>query len=110
MGRHVGAYEGNKKVASTGRRCSNGNIKMKTNLKIPCSPLQVKLLRFIKAYTAKHRYAPSVQEMADGCGWKSKSAPARILNQLVDLKLITRSSGRMRTVALTKAGEAGGKP
>lgn len=65
---------------------------------------QAQLLAFIKDYIARYGVAPTVQEMVDGMGGKSKSPTAVMLRKLEERGHIRRMPDRARAVEIVERG------
>lgn len=50
---------------------------------------QEKIYDFIVQYTTEHLYSPSVQDICDGTGYKSKSSVFEHLRKLEDIGVIS---------------------
>lgn len=68
---------------------------------------QKQLLDFIKARLAETGVCPSMQEMADAMGLKSKSGIHRLIVTLEEAGHIARLPYRARSLALPGEGEGG---
>lgn len=53
---------------------------------------------FIKKFMLENQYAPSVDEIAAGLGYKSKSTVANLLSSLRKKGMITWEDGKSRTI------------
>lgn len=60
-----------------------------------------KVLAYIKEYTKRIGYPPTLQEIADGCGIGSKSTVSYYLNQLQGEGAIHRRRGVPRSITVT---------
>ncbi len=67
-----------------------------------------KILRFIKEFRYDKGYAPTIREIARGCGVKSTSVVEYHLNHLEQAGLIARDRERFRSLRVT--GETGERP
>ena len=50
--------------------------------KMPLTPKQHKVLKYLKSYHSKHEYMPSYREIAEGLGFKSTNSVFHLLNKL----------------------------
>lgn len=57
-------------------------------------------MTFIKGFIGQHGYSPSLREICDNCGISSTSIANQELSRLVQMGLLTRVSGKPRTLAL----------
>lgn len=62
------------------------------------------IFRFIRDYLATHPWAPTLQEIADGCGFAWASSIIRHLDHLEAWGLIVREPGKARSIGLTEKG------
>lgn len=62
-------------------------------------------LGFIESYLAENGVTPSMQEMTDHLGLRSKSSVDRILTSLEDRGFIRRLYRRARSIELLKTGQ-----
>jgi len=69
-------------------------------IKVPMTPLMMKLLNFIKKYVKKNKYYPTYQEMADALEFKSKNSVTVLINKLEQRKEIKRLKGYRRNIEL----------
>jgi repressor LexA len=74
---------------------------------MPLTKIQNKIVAFIRNFSHKHGYAPTVREIQQHCGFKSPRAAAYHLEVLEEQGVISRSS-KARTVRL--ASEQGAVP
>ncbi len=65
----------------------------------------VAIFEFIREYLAEHPWAPTLQEIADGCGLAWPSSVIRHLDHLESWGLIIRLPGKARNIALTDKGQ-----
>jgi DNA-binding MarR family transcriptional regulator len=72
------------------------------------NPSLDQVLRWVHAFIAKNRYSPSIEEIAQGCGYKSTSSVQMHLLRLEARGYVTRQHGSrvVRSLALTEQGEA----
>ncbi|MCC2254606.1 LexA family transcriptional regulator [Ruminococcus sp. CLA-AA-H200] len=64
------------------------------------------ILSFIGKYMDKHGYAPSIEEIGEGCGLKSKSTVHNYLKQMfADGTLETESPGCPRAFRISSVAE-----
>lgn len=68
------------------------------------TPTQQKMLNFIQSFSEKHRFAPSLKEIAKAMGFSetSKSLVSRYMQELQKLGFIERPEGRYRTITMKK--------
>lgn len=66
------------------------------------TPRQGDLLRFIEAYGDEHSYAPTLAEMAEALGLRSKSDVHRILGALEERGCVRRLPNRARAIELLR--------
>ncbi len=66
---------------------------------------QQEVLEFIKKFLKKHNYAPTVMELADGIGVKSKGVVHRYLQALNDQEYIELIPNRHRNIRLVEPPE-----
>lgn len=59
------------------------------------------VLRFIGEYVRREGFAPTIQEIADGVGLKSKSSVEHHLVHLEEMGLIARKARAPRTIRIT---------
>jgi SOS-response transcriptional repressor LexA len=64
----------------------------------------LEIFAFIRDYMALHLWAPTLREIADGCGLAHPSSVVRHLEHLEAWGLITREPGLARSIALTDKG------
>lgn len=64
------------------------------------TPLQSKVMTFIDAYQAKHRYSPTYDEIKDAFGLRSKSGVHRIIHALVERGAIRILPSTARSIQL----------
>ncbi|GAB4573117.1 MAG: hypothetical protein Kow0077_14520 [Anaerolineae bacterium] len=62
------------------------------------------ILRFIRDYMAIHPWAPTLNEIAQGCGFAWGSSVVRHLDRLEAWGLIVREPGKARGIGLTEKG------
>lgn len=67
------------------------------------TPQQVKLLRWLEQWFARNVHAPSVEEMRQGLGIRSKSPIHRLVLGLERQGRIVREPGRARAIRLVSA-------
>lgn len=60
----------------------------------------IKILDYITQYIEAHGYAPTIREIAEGCGFRSTSTVAYHLNALEGAGLITRRYHTPRAIVL----------
>ena len=65
---------------------------------------QVRLLAFLRDFTARNPYPPTVRELARGCGISSTSVADRQLRRLEEGEYLTRRPGMARGRVLTERG------
>lgn len=63
---------------------------------------QTDLLVFIRTFTARNGYPPTIEEMRAGLGWSSKSMVAYHLADLEESGQITRTPKMARTIRVVK--------
>jgi|TARA_R110001583_G_scaffold163446_1_gene315560 repressor LexA len=63
---------------------------------------ELKILQFIKKYTEKEGYAPSVREISKGVGIKSLSGVDRYIYSLQKKHYLVKKPYRKRTIILLK--------
>ena len=71
---------------------------------------QVRLLAFLRDFTARNPYPPTVRELAGGCGISSTSVADRHLRRLEEGEYLTRRPGIARGRVLTERGRAEAPP
>ena len=67
---------------------------------------QVRLLAFLRDFTARNPYPPTVRELARGCNISSTSVADRQLRRLEEGEYLTRRPGMARGRVLTERGRA----
>lgn len=67
------------------------------------TPTQHKILNFIKKYIAQKGYSPSLIEIAEGIGIRSKSLISRYVHALVDADLLELEPGQYRQIRLKES-------
>ena len=67
---------------------------------------QLGMLAFIRDYTARNSFPPTVREIVKGCGLSSNSVAQYNLQVLEHRKYATRIPGAARGMALTERGRA----
>ena len=67
---------------------------------------QVRLLAFLRDFTARNPYPPTVRELARGCGISSASVADRQLRRLEEGEYLTRRPGIARGRVLTERGRS----
>lgn len=50
--------------------------------KMPLTPKQHKVLKFLEAYHAEHEYMPTYKEICKGAGFKSTNSVFNLINKL----------------------------
>ena len=70
----------------------------------PISERQVRILRFVREFTDRHPYPPTIDEIAGGCGISNRSVTHYNLTILERRGYITRVPSAARTTVLTKKG------
>ena len=71
---------------------------------------QVRLLAFLRDFTARNPYPPTVRELARGCGISSASVADRHLRRLEEGEYLTRRPGIARGRVLTERGRTEAPP
>lgn len=69
---------------------------------MPLTKIQNKIVAFIRHFSHKHGYAPTVREIQEHCGFKSPRAAAYHLEVLEEQGVLSRAS-KARTLKLTAA-------
>lgn len=69
-------------------------------LHTPLTPAQKRTLEFIRAFIARHAFAPTNREICDHFGWTSTNACAEILAILEAKGAIKRTPGHARTIVV----------
>lgn len=70
------------------------------------TPRQYKALQFIRGFIASNGLAPTLQQIADHLGIKSKTGAHAAVDGLSRLGFIHRASGGYRNIVLTAAAAA----
>ena len=65
---------------------------------------QKEVLNALRSELLKNRYAPTIREIADRCGFSSTSSVKYQLDALEDKGYIVRDPRRPRTILLTELG------
>lgn len=63
---------------------------------------QREVLQYIAAFVAKHGYAPSMRDIAEGVGLVSTSSVLRLLQVLEERGAIVRTPGLSRSIRLVQ--------
>ena len=72
----------------------------------PISERQVRILRFVREFTDRHPYPPTIDEITKGCGISSRSATHYNLTVLERRGYMTRVPSAARTIVLTEKGRS----
>lgn len=56
------------------------------------------IMKFIRAYRAEHGNSPSMQEIADGVGYSTKSSVGRHINILVEAGVLEHDPKKYRSM------------
>ena len=64
------------------------------------TPRQTRILTFIRGYYTQHGWAPSLREIADGCGLASPSSVNYQLGELQRMGWIRRHPNRSRALVV----------
>ena len=72
----------------------------------PLDRRQLRMLAFIRDYTARNSFPPTVREIVKGCGLSSNSVAQYNLQVLEHRKYATRIPGAARGIALTALGRS----
>lgn len=64
----------------------------------PPTAAQLQVLDFIRDFTAKHRYAPTLREIRDRFGWATIASAQHHLEPLKFKGLVTWEKGKARTL------------
>ena len=70
---------------------------------LPLTTREVKVLRYIRRYVARHECAPTIREIAQGTGNGPPERVATCLDALVRKGCIRWTAGRHRSIALAEA-------
>ena len=95
-----------KPEALSRRPGGNGSKVRGSRLAPGLSQGQVRLLAFLRDFTARNPYPPTVRELARGCGISSTSVADRHLWRLEEGEYLTRRPGIARGRVLTERGRA----
>lgn len=72
----------------------------------PLTPKQAKVYRWLKRYFSRHKdTAPSLAEIAEGCGLRSDGHAQQYVRQLEGRGYITRTAGMRRSIELVQHTE-----
>ena len=93
-----------KPEALSRRPGGNGSKVRGSQLAPELSQGQVRLLAFLRDFTARNPYPPTVRELARGCGISSTSVADRQLRRLEEGEYLTRRPGIARGRVLTERG------
>ena len=63
---------------------------------------QYKTLNFIQSYIAIHTISPTLQEIADGIGIRSRGVAHRYVQALIETSFIAINNGKKRGIQLLK--------
>jgi SOS-response transcriptional repressor LexA len=74
---------------------------MSSSNQTPRSDPQREVLRCIRDFTKEHHYAPTISEICQICGFRSKGTVAVHLRTLRGLGLVTWQPGQERTLVIT---------
>ena len=72
----------------------------------PLTQRQSRMLVFIRDFTARNSYPPTVREIAGGCDISSTSVVDYNLRHLEKRKYLTRVPGLARSIVLTERGKS----
>ena len=72
----------------------------------PISERQVRILRFVREFTDRHPYPPTIDEITGGCGISNRSVTHYNLTILERRGYITRVPSAARTIVLTRKGRS----
>ena len=72
----------------------------------PLDRRQLRMLAFIRDYTARNSFPPTVREIVKGCGLSSNSVAQYNLQVLEHRKYATRIPGAARGITLTELGRS----
>ena len=61
---------------------------------------QKQILAYIRQFTRKHSYPPTVREIASACGFKAESAVQYHLNRLENTGIISRTRNVARSIVI----------
>ena len=61
---------------------------------------QKQILAYIRKFTRKHSYPPTVREIADACGFEAESAVQYRLDQMEDSGIISRTRNVARSIVI----------
>ena len=88
----------------------NGSKVRGSRLAPELSQEQVRLLAFLRDFTARNPYPPTVRELVQGCNISSTSVADRQLRRLEEGEYLTRRPGIARGRVLTERGRADAPP
>ena len=64
-----------------------------------------RMLRAIAVYSEREGFPPSMQDIADEAGYKTRTWAFDVLARLVEQGFITRKLGQARSVLITEKGQ-----
>lgn len=64
------------------------------------TPVQHRALAYVRDYQDQHGCSPTFAEIAQGCGWQSRSSAYRAIRLLVDQGHLLSEGGRTRGLRL----------
>ena len=70
------------------------------------TPKERQVLDYIEAFLADHRFAPSIQEIADHMGLKSKAGAHRMVKSLLHAGRLVRTADGTRNLVPVKSNLA----
>jgi len=65
---------------------------------------QIEVLRFVSSFIKRFQYSPSIPEVSEGFGLKTKNGSGDVLYALIRKGYLARSYGVVRSMRLTDAG------
>ena len=92
-------------------RCAHGLSGPNTSLKVrearrALSERQARILRFVRDFTDRHPYPPTIEDITRGCNISSSSVTHYNLTILERRGYMTRVPSAARTIVLTKKGRS----
>ena len=72
----------------------------------PLREKEARLLAFVRDFTARHSYPPTIREITQGCNISSTSVADYNLRQPEEMECLTQTPGKARSILLTGQGRA----
>ena len=85
---------------------AHGLIKPVGNGSRPLREKEVRILTFVREFTARHSHPPTIREITQGCNISSTSVADYNLRRLEEMECLTRTPGKARSILLTGRGRA----